>query len=68
MSAARAQFQLFSISAFQLFSPAFSFSAFQLRRLQNLLRRFCKRRIQKSEFSIQNGNPLTGNVYYYSDS
>ena len=39
-----------------------------LRRLQNLLRRFCKRRIQKPEFSIQNWNPLTGNVYYYSDS
>jgi len=27
-----------------------------------------KRRIQKPEFSIQNWNPLTGNVYYYSDS
>jgi hypothetical protein len=39
-----------------------------LRRLQNLLRRFCKRSIQKPEFSIQNWNPLTGNVYYYSDS
>ncbi len=35
-----------------------------LRRLQNLLRRFCKRRIQKPEFSIQN----TGDVFYYSDS
>ncbi len=34
-----------------------------LRRLQNLLRRFCKRRIQKPGFSIQN----TGDVFYYSD-
>jgi hypothetical protein len=38
------------------------------RRLQNLLRRFCKRRIQKPEFSIQNCNPFTGNVFYSSDS
>jgi hypothetical protein len=36
--------------------------------LQNLLRRFCKRRIQKPEFSIQNCNPFTGNVFYFSDS
>jgi len=27
-------------------------------RLQNLLRRFCKRSLQKPELSIQNGNPL----------
>jgi hypothetical protein len=39
-----------------------------MRRLQNLLRRFCKRSIQKPEFSIQNWNPLTGNVFNYSDS
>jgi len=39
-----------------------------LRRLQNLLRRFCERSIQKSEFSIQNCNTLTGNVFKYSDS
>jgi len=38
------------------------------KRLQNLLRRFCKRSIQKPVFSIQNWNPLTGNVFYYSDS
>ena len=36
--------------------------------MQNLLRRFCKRRIQKPEFRIQNWNPLTGNVFCYSDS
>ena len=31
-------------------------------------RPFPQPRIQKPEFSIQNWNPLTGNVYYYSDS
>ena len=36
--------------------------------MQNLLRRFCKRRIQKPEFSIQNGDPLSGRVFSYSDS
>ena len=39
-----------------------------MRRLQNLLRRFCKRSIQKPVFRIQKWNPITGNVYKYSDS
>jgi hypothetical protein len=48
-----------------IFRPVFCWC---MRRLQNLLRRFCKRSIQKPEFSIQNWNPLTGNVFNYSDS
>ena len=43
-------------------------ATYYVRRLQNLLRRFCKRSIQKPEFSIQNGNPLSGRVISYSDS